>query len=115
MRTYGRLAVSRTRLVELLRARPGEASAITGDDLAVLLRCKEEDNRSLREAIDELILDGYPIGSSSAKRGGYYWISTEAELTKATDTLRSRIREHEKKIEALERGFRRGVAQAVLL
>src|SRR3990167_2368075 len=71
MRTYGRLAVSRTRLVELLRARPGEASAITGDDLAVLLRCKEEDNRSLREAIDELILDGYPIGSAGAPRGGY--------------------------------------------
>ena len=115
MRTYGRLVVSRTRLVELLAQHRGEASAITGDDLAVILRVKEEDNRSLREALDELVLDGYPIGSTSGKHAGYYWITTEQELKKATGTLRSRIREHEKKIAALESGFRAGARQPALI
>lgn len=115
MRTYGRLSVSRTRLVEILSGRRGEAQAVTGDELAMLLHAKEEDNRSLREAIQELLRDGHPIGSSTKAGGGYYWIVTEDELQKNIAAHRSRIREHEANIRALEAGFRRGVSQPALL
>jgi len=81
----------------------------------MLLRCREEDNRSLREAIEELIDDGHVIGSSSKPGGGYYWITSESELRRATETLRSRARALERKAAALEDGYRRGASQPALL
>lgn len=80
-RVYGCVAVWHTPLIEVLSRHRGETNAVTVDDLAVVLGCRERDNRSLRDAIDELSEDGQPIGSTSRDgAGGYFIIQTEADL-----------------------------------
>jgi hypothetical protein len=116
VKNYARLAVPRTRLLEILYQHRGEANAITANDLAVVLRIRERDNRSLREAIGELILDGHPIGSTSRENAsGYYVIATEKELRRATATLRGRIEQLQQRIDALERAFELGPRQPLLI
>jgi len=109
MRTFSRVHVSRARLIQILSQHRGEAAAITADDLAVVLGCRERSNRALREAILELIADGWCIGSTSREdRPGYFLIQTRAELETVKASLRRRARELDLRAECLDRAFATG-------
>ncbi len=111
-RAYGRVFVSRARLIEVLSRHRGEAAAITASDLAIILGCTERDNRSLREAINELIRDGWCIGSRAfAEGGGYFIVQTTDELARVTAQLRGRAAETIRHADALEAAFRTGPRQ----
>lgn len=112
-RTYGRVAISRARLVDVLSRHRGEANAITADDLAVVLAVRERDNRSLREAIGEIIEDGLlAVGSTSREdRPGYFVVQTLEELEKVDRSLRRRAGEIERRRAGLRRAFHAGPLQ----
>jgi hypothetical protein len=115
VKNHATLSVPRTRLLEILYQHRGQANAITANDLAVLLRIRERDYRSLLEAIGELILDGHPIGSTSREAGGGYILASEADLRRATATLRGRMEQLQLRIDALERPFELGPRQPLLI
>ncbi|MFQ5793333.1 MAG: hypothetical protein ACE5JI_22915 [Acidobacteriota bacterium] len=115
MTTWGRESIPLSRLREILERRRGERRAITAHDLALILGLKEKDGRSIREAVNQLIEAGHPIGSSTRNGGGYFRIETEAELQHCLGQYRSRVRELEKRMEHLVRAFAEGPRQPALL
>lgn len=96
-------------LLDILLRHRGEAGAITADSLAASIGVREPDNRSLRQAISDLIEDGYCIGSTSVDgRAGYFIVETEEELARVRASLLSRERELSRRREHLDANFERG-------
>jgi hypothetical protein len=108
-RTLARVIIPCRRLLEILLRHRGEASSITADSLAAAVGVRERDNRSMRQAIGELIADGYAIGSTSVEnRAGYFIVETEPELRRVLTSLASRVRELQRRMDDLRAAFERG-------
>lgn len=89
----------RAKLLSMLQH--GKQNAIRGSELARLLG--ENDDRKIRLMIEELITEGIPIASSVSEPMGFFIIKNGDEASEYIRTLRNRIRENEKRLEAFER------------
>jgi predicted DNA-binding transcriptional regulator YafY len=96
-----------TRLRTILYVHRGRRQAISGRQLAAILGIFDRDNRSIRESIVRLIERGCPIGSISQEGGGYFWITTPAELKACIADLDRRRHHLQKRITELEAAFGR--------
>lgn len=108
-------------LLRVLERHHGAARAIKLKDLLLVLGLRgfADPGRAVRDAINALIVNGYPIGSISAEGpsggvSGYFWIETEEELLECTAQLAGRVRELEKRIECVVSAYRNGPTQPML-
>lgn len=112
---WGRESVPLPRLREILGWHRGAKQAITARDLAMMLGLHERDGRSIREAVNRLLTDGFPVGSTTRNGGGYFRVETDAELQACVADYQSRAREDLRKADLLIRAFRQGERQPSLL
>lgn len=110
---WGHESIGLPRLQDLLAQRRGMTNAITARDLTVILGLREQDGRSIREAVNALIDAGCPIGSTTREPYGYFWITTEAELELCLRNYRARAHELDRRMERLVEAFRHGLKQEV--
>lgn len=106
-----------SRLKVVLEGHRGTARTIRAKDLAVILGIHDPTGRTIRECVNALIEEGVPVGSVNfeAGGGGYFIVTTEAELERCMRNYQSRARENLRKAERLTEAFRRGVKQPALL
>lgn len=113
---WGQESIELVTLREILERHRGAGQAIKSRGLADLLGLEERDGRSIREAVNLLIEQGCPIGSSTDRReAGYFWVETEEELVACIRNYRSRAAENHRKAMGLIRAFRRNGPQLALL
>ena len=76
-------------LKAILLKREGRSRAITGRELATMVGHK--DDRSVRQAIRELIREGVAIASSTEPPAGYFIVITRQEAEQYAGSIRSRL------------------------
>ena len=105
-----------TRLKTVLEGYRGVARIIQARNLAVVLGIHDPTGRTIRECVNALIEEGVPVGSINleAGGGGYFIVTTEAELARCVRNYQSRARENLRKAERLTQAFRTGMRQLTL-
>jgi len=73
----------------ILLRHEGEARPITGRELAIMFRMK--DDRRVRLVIRELITDGLPVASNTEAPAGYFIVATRQEAEQYAGSIRSRL------------------------
>lgn len=74
---------------EILLRHEGRDRAITGRELAIMLR--QHDDRQIRQIIRELITAGLPIASSTGKEAGYFLVITRGEVNEYAESVKGRL------------------------
>lgn len=92
----------RQRILQVLQGRPGRENAVTAKRLAVMVGISERD---VRQTIQELRRQGYPVASGVHKPYGFYWPQSAEEAQECQRHLYSRIRELWATAKALEKAF----------
>jgi hypothetical protein len=91
------------RLIDLLISHKGCEGAISRDKLAAMLGVSD---RKLRDMLAILTTEKEClIGSTLKPRPGYYWINKPSELAQEVAPLRSRVKEINKRVNALVNTF----------
>ena len=85
--------------------------------MAVVLGISDPTGRTIRQCVNALIDEGFPVGSVNleAGGGGYFLVANELELARCVRNYQSRARENLKKAERLTEAFRHGPRQPALL
>ncbi len=97
------LSSQEIRLIDLLRSHRGREGAIPRDKLSSMLSISD---RKLRDMISVLVSEKEClIGSTLKPRPGYYWINEVSELAQEVAPLRSRVKEINKRVNALVNTF----------
>ena len=95
----------KARVLDILRYHRGRALAIEGKRIAQALR--EGDDRRIRQAIREIIAEGWPIASATTGPKGFFIAQTEEEARAYAGTLRSRLVEDALRRRDFLRAFQR--------
>ena len=78
----------KVQLKSILLRHEGEAQAITGGKLAIIVGV---DYRRVRLAILELIREGLPIAANTEVPAGYFIVATRQEAERYAGSVRSRL------------------------
>ncbi len=101
----GKERIDLNTLLALLRRHRGAANATKSLNVALRFGIEEKDGRSIREAVNELIEQGYPIGSLTSPPYGYFWVLTREELEECVRNYESRAQENFRKAKRLREAF----------